>query len=113
MDTQNLHRVSGPEPKPNMALPCICDPDQESYSYRVGCERHTELETRRGPSASPTVESHTVTYYHGEAKISTPVLHDDGAVWSRQDHVRCDHNHTTLEAAADCAQRLANKAVKS
>jgi hypothetical protein len=91
------------------ALECICSADQTPGTYAVGCPRHIAIELERGPYARPRTQSFTVTYYRAEVAISTPVLGDDGNVWSQTDYVTCDHHHTTLEGADACAVKLARK----
>lgn len=89
------------------SLPCICAADRRPGTYVIGCERHIALELERGPIVSERrPRSVTVTYYRAEVLVSTPVLHD-GAVWSHQDCVECEHLHETMAAADACAARLA------
>lgn len=103
-------------------LACTCDPGQRAGTYRVGCPRHVALEMSRGATAQRVrAESHTVTYWHAELTVSTPVLKPAGTpgntsavdeVWSQQESVKCPHNHPTPEAAERCARKLARRTIK-
>lgn len=97
---------------PRIDLPCICEPGTVG-SYRVGCERHEQLELDRGPTVSRSnAVARTVTYFRAEVLVSVPVRGHDGHIWSQQEHVECEHNHTTPEAAEACAEKLARRAVR-
>lgn len=93
-------------------LDCICPKDIAPGGYALGCPYHIQQELDRGRTiVRDGWTSVTVTYYQARVTVSTPVLHD-GAVWSQQEHISCEHNHTTPGAAEACAEKLARKAVK-
>lgn len=97
--------------KPDMSLECTCTPDTRPGCYAVGCPRHTDLESRRPPSGTIRAEYHTVTYFHAQVKIITPVL-KDGVVWAQEEHVQCEHNHTDPASAERCASKLRHRELK-
>jgi hypothetical protein len=99
---------------PTDQLPCICRPGQGDDTYVEGCPRHVALSFERGATATRVrAETHTKTYWHAAATVSTPTLvpaakSNSGVdeVWSSQDYVQCSHDHETKEAADRCAAQL-------